>query len=222
MLFADADVLEAVRGSLAFRVQVAAVNQQRVRDILCKGIPVQMPKLFPFGEDEDRIGLLGGLVMAQAVGYVRQFVLCLLHCLRVVGANFRTLGKEPLNNVQCRGETNVVSVWLECQTPDGNGLAAQNPELLLYLRDKLLRTAQIDFLHFLQQGEIASELFPDANEGLKIFGEAKAAETDPGIQETLPDTPVAANALCYFGNVGASGLAGIRYQIDERNLHGQE
>jgi len=107
-LFANADVLEAVRGSLAFRVQIAAVNQQRVSDTLGKRIPLHIPKLIPFGENENGIGSLSGLVVAQAVGYVRQLVLGFLHCLRVVGANICTLGQEALHNIQSRSKADII------------------------------------------------------------------------------------------------------------------
>ena len=138
------------------------------------------------------IGSLSGLVVAQAVGYVRQLVLGFFHCLRVVGANVCTLGQEALHNIQSRSKTDVIGVWLEGQTPDRKGLATQNPKLFLYLGYELLRTSKVDFLHLLQQREVAPKLFPDADESLKILGEAKSAEADAGIEKTLADTSVAA------------------------------
>jgi len=59
----------------------------------------------------------------------------------------------------------------------------------------LLSSSQIDLLYFLEQREVTSELFADANERLKIFRETKAAEADTWVQEGLSDTLIAADAV---------------------------
>src|SRR4029077_8481019 len=106
-------------------------------------------------------------------------------------------------------------IRLEGQSPNSKGFPTQDPQLFPYFRYKLLNSSHVDVLHFLEQRKVASEPFPDPNESLKILGETKATEADARIQERLTDTLIAADALGYLGDVGASGLACVGHQIDE-------
>jgi len=98
---------------------------------------------------------------------------------------------------------------LKAKPQTASVFAAQNPEFLLYLGYELLRTSKVYFLHLLQQREVAPKLFPDADESLKILGKANPPKPMPDLRKLLADAAVAAYALGYFGDIGASGLTSI-------------
>src|SRR6266403_1585695 len=191
-------------------------------DSLGKACPVGTAELGPFSKNEDSIGVFSGLVRTETVGDVRKFVFCLLHSLWVVCANAGALSHEAFRDVQGGSKSHVIGIRLECQSPNREGFATQDPEFFLHFCYELLSSSQIDLLDFFEQREVTSKAFADANESLKIFGETKTTEADTGIQEGLSDTLIAADALGYLGDVRASRFTCISHQIDERNLHGQE
>ena len=77
---------------------------------------------------------------------------------------------------------------------------------------------RIDPLHFLQQIERHAELLADGDERGDVLWETGAAVADAGVEKISPDTPIHADAVGHFFDVGAARFADRGDGVDVGNL----
>ena len=136
---------------------------------------------------------------------------------------------ERLPRAQPRGEhdggrlAQVVGVGLEGETEERDVLAAQTaPQPLLELADHPPLLQMVDLDDGVQELEVITGVAGELLERLDVFGKARAAVADAGLQEVRPDAVIETHAVGHGAHVGAHHLAHVGDLVDERDLGGQE
>ena len=117
------------------------------------------------------------------------------------GGDHRVEGRDPgALGVQASGEDDggrfaqVVGVRLEGESQQGDVLAAQAAQTLLELADHAPLLQVVDLDHGVQELKVIARVAGELLERLHVFGKARAAVADAGLQELRADAVVETHA----------------------------
>src|SRR5205085_4239492 len=119
---------------------------------------------------------------------------------------------------EARGLADVVRVWLERQSEQGDLLARERPQVLLQLPDRAPLLELVDFDDGGQELEVVAAVAGQLLEGLDVLGEAGTAVADSGSQELLTDALVEPHAAGDLRYVRSDVLGHVGDLVDERDL----
>src|SRR5438874_8255964 len=119
-------------------------------------IQVYPPKLFPFGNDQERVGGVGRFVWTRTVMDVRKHCFGLFHRLRIIRAHYSTFSDKGVYERNGWRKAHVVGVWFECKAPYRDLLPSQNPQLLPNVLNDALDSMLVNPLDLFEQRKIAA------------------------------------------------------------------
>ena len=143
--------------------------------------------------------------------------------LRIRRPDQRAVLDERGENRERGGLAHVVGLRLERESEYRDDLAGLVPtERAADLGDHPASLAGVDLDHGFDDSAGRSMFLRDSNQGQRILGKARAAESGAGVQELAPDPPVESNAARDRMHVRADGFAQRRHLVDEADLRGEE
>src|SRR5215470_14234920 len=109
----DAGIEKAVLVHVLGAIDVAQVDHHWTRHQLLEAVEVERAELLPFGDDHQRIGALGAIVCAIAIGHAVEHALRLLHADGIIDAHLRAHVLQRGDQRDRRRFSHVVGVRLE-------------------------------------------------------------------------------------------------------------
>ncbi len=235
-LAADSAVFESGFGEFLGVVDVAAVDDDGVLHGLLHHAEARHAELFPFGDEQQCVGIEQCFVHVVAVndlacdgrgiGARGHTALAFVHCDRVEHTD-RGAGLDELVDEHEGGRfAHVVGLGLEGEAPHGDGLALEvrfAAEALCEFVEKYGLLVFVDFFDSLEDAHLVAVLLGGLDEGLHVLGEAASAVAAAGVEELRADAGVAADALPHHVHVGAHEFAEVRdvvHEADAGREHG--
>ena len=223
---ADAEIGESVFDHDLRIEEIAAVDDDGIAEGLVEAAEIERGELRPVGQDEQGVGIVCGRVgVARHSGELRaggKNLLGALHGCGIVGGDGAAFGEEHLDEFDRGRFADVVGLALEGKAKDAEALAAQGPEGGAHLGEEALLLLDVDLFDFGEEVEVDAKLLGDGAEGGYVLGEAGAAVTDAGTEESRADAAVEAHAAGYLLDVGVGGFAEIGDGVDEGDLQGEK
>ena len=185
--------------------------------------PVERDDLGPLGDEHGRVGAVEGVERARRdLDAGEQVAVRAGRHHGVVRRDAHALGAQPRGEHDRGGLAQVVGVRLEGEAEQRDVPAAQAADALLELADHAPLLEVVDLDDRVQELEVIPGVAGELFERLDVFGKARAAVADAGLQEVRPDAVVETHAVGHRAHVGADGLADVGDLVDERDLGGQE
>ena len=184
--------------------------------------PIELTKLRPLGKNQQRVGILGDLVGFATELNFRKNCGGPVHCFLIVGANLRALGQQSTDHFEGWRKANVVGIGLKRQAQNPYLFVLDDPQCLSDFLDEQIDAALIHQLGFFEHVEVHAGTLRQPDKRLNVFGQAKAAKAESGIQKLRPNPRVESHCVDDFLDIGADLLAQIRNHVGVGNLHGQE
>src|SRR6267143_2249352 len=122
----------------------------------------------------------------------------------------------------CHRRTDVVCVWLECETPDCNPLLAQYPQGLPDYLQETLFLSIVDPLHLLEQIERSPKPLADGDECSNVFRKTGTAVSKSSVEEITANAMIHSNSVGDFFDVRTARLTNGGHRVNIRNLECQE
>ena len=205
------------QGPHRFRIQqVSSVKDDRRPHFFLHHSQVDISKFVPFRGDDQRFGIAHRLESGRSkFGCGDRFYGAgLLYSFRVIGDHMRSFAQQVCDQLDRNRRTNIVCIWLECETPDRNSFFPKNPQRFTNRFQKTLFLGGVYSLHFLQQIERNTEPFADRNECSNVFGKTRAAVSNPSIKKITANAMIHSNPVRDFFDIGATRLANRRDRVD--------
>src|SRR5438309_3196524 len=180
-----------------------------------EAIQLYPPKLFPFGNDQERVGCLGRLVGVPTVMDVRKDCFGRFHCLRVIRAYYSAFTEEGVNERNGWREAHVVGIWLECKAPYRDLLPPQNPQFLPNFLNDVVDPMLVNLLDLFEEGKIAAGFFSDSDKRLKILRKTEPSKAYPGLEKRLANARVETHSLGHLSHIRSYHLAQISHHVDK-------
>ena len=187
--------------------EVATVEDERGVHDLAEIGEVDRGELLPLCGDNKCLGIFRGIKRGVGdAGSVDELELqCFFGALWIVDGDIGAFGDEIAHDVYGNGGTNIVGVWLEGESPDGDFFVLEHPEGLADSCKEALALAAVDFFNFLEEREGHSEILADGDEGGDVLGKAGASVADTSVEEVATDATVHADAVGDLLDVRTAG-----------------
>ena len=154
-------------------VQIAPVEHDRILHQRAQAIQIERRKIFPLGQDQQRIRASGGRIRIGGELDVRfQHFFRPLHGRGIVGANVTALAQQFLHQQQRRRLANIVRATFERQSQHAQPLAAESPEHAPHFAQEAVPLIFIDANYFFQQPEVVSAFLGDCPKRHQVFWKA--------------------------------------------------
>ena len=202
--------------------KVAAIQHQRAEHGVTNTLPVEMAKFIPFGEDQQGIRALGRLVGIATANEAGISSARVRDRLRVISANTRASGRQALVELDGGRAADIVGTGFVRETQQSDVLVLEHPEGPLRFVEKGIDPLAIYVFSGLKDSCIHALFFNQPAKSAKVFGQAVAAKSDPGLEEGYPDAWIEADGVSHFLNIRAKPFAEVRKHIGIGNLYAQE
>ena len=226
-LAADGAVFESGFGEFLRVVDVATVDDEGVLHGLLHHAEARHAELFPFGDEQECVGIEQCFVHVVAVGDdVAHAAFAFVHGDGVEHADGGSGLDELVDEHEGGGFAHVVGLGLEGETPHGDGLALEvfrSAETLCEFVEEYGLLVFVDFFDGLEDAHLVTVLLGGLDEGLHVLREAASTVATTGIKELGADAGVAADAFADHVHVGAHEFAEVRdvvHEADAGREHG--
>src|SRR5713226_186981 len=172
-------------------VDVAAVKNDRIFQLLFDVLEIWPAKLIPFGDDQQRIRAPQRVVIPPGiVDPIAEELLRFLDGLGIIGLNSRPRLKQGFHHDNGGSVPHVVRARLEREPPDREGAAGKvRPEVTLDLFNEDAFLLLIDLLYGSEEDHAAIRS-SHSDHRTDIFGKTRTAVAHSWKNEMRPDPPV--------------------------------
>ena len=206
-------------------VKVASVNHDGEADNFLEACQVDLAKLLPVGQDQERVGVLGRVVNVLRIAKFlrwRHRRPGVFHGGRIIGRNQGASIDEFPDYFDGGRLANVIGIALERESKRRQPFAAQGPQRRAHLVEEDLPLGFVDLAHLVQQLEVDPLLLRYPVKRSHILGKARPAIAQAGRKKAGADTAVHAHPGGNIHDVRVHALGQVGHGVDERDLQGQK
>src|ERR1700674_1274177 len=196
-------------------VNVAPVDHDRLPHGALEAAQVEIAKLVPLCDHDDRIGAGGRLVSAIHVLDFRQDAARSLHRRGAISPHRLACRQEDLGDLDAWRLSKVVRVRLESQAEKPDHSPRQHLETFPQLVDDEHALVTVDGHDRVKKLWVIVEPLGEGRQRLDIFGKARAAVPDARVEEAWADPLVEPHPFRDELRVSADPLADSRNLVDE-------